>query len=133
VLGYSHLVDAVMRKTRRRYWLEGSERETNEDPLAIACLLMERLRDLAGQHGARVLVMAQRSEYNDEPALARQIIACAEHEQLLTLNLLPILEDIFRRDPARITDYFFGHMTPRGNAWVAETLASELRAQSAFD
>jgi hypothetical protein len=133
VLGYSHLVDAVMRATRRRYWLEGNERLTKEDPLAIACLLMERLRDLGETQSARVLVMAQRSEYNDEPALARHVIACAANAGLLTLNQLPVLGEIFARDPDRITDYFFGHMTPRGNDWVAKSLADELRAQSAFD
>lgn len=128
LLGYSHLAVLLLGRAAPLYWSLGPAERTGESGLEIGCLLMERLVELERGESTRVTVMAQGTERSDGREAARRVLACAESLSLATVDLSPSLDRIRREEPERYRALFFGHMTPLGNRFVAETLAQDLRA-----
>lgn len=128
VLGYSYLADAVLDRAAPLYWRKGPMRKTGEDGEEIGCLLMGRLAELGRREAIPVIVMAQQARAEEKPDEARRVLACAERQEIATLDLFPALDRVRREDSERHDAFFFGHMTPRGNRFVAEVLADKIRS-----
>jgi hypothetical protein len=92
----------------------------------VACLLMNRLAELAKARNARVIVLAQpqAASYPPEDGVVKDhLLDCARRRGLATVDLFPVIEHL---PPPPRAQLFQGHMTPEGNAVVARELVHAL-------
>ncbi|TXL74822.1 hypothetical protein FHP25_15525 [Vineibacter terrae] len=137
VLGYSFLVDAVMRRLKlTAYWSYDQPsyfEPAHDQGERVACLLMDRLRRLGETYGMQVLVVAQYTPnawlqapaFQHEVQVAENLLACARANQLQTLDTRPGLEAAVRTDGVW-RYYFSGHMNDAGNRLTATMIAHQL-------
>jgi len=104
-------------------WEGPAEERVHGEGQEVACRLMQRLADLGRARGARVLVFAQSQQASPEPdaAMKDRVLACAREHGLSTLDLFPTLAQLPENEREKL---FSGHMTPAGNLFVANTLAT---------
>jgi hypothetical protein len=104
----------------------------HERGLDVARLLLKRLASL----DTPVLLVAQASPGRTDHAPARALLDYAMSYGLDTLDLEPPMDRHIELNPDALWEFFFqtktpsgpitGHMTKRGNAWVAEQIAAAL-------
>jgi len=116
---------------RSLVWEGPAEERVHGDGLEVACRLMQRIADLGRARGMRVLLLAQSQQASPDGAdagIKDRVLACAQANGLATLDLFPLLADTpeAEREPL-----FKGHMTPAGNAFVADALAPFLASHMA--
>jgi hypothetical protein len=114
-------------------WEGPAEERVHGDGQEVACRLMQRLADLGRARQARVLVLAQSQEASPESsdaAIKDRVLACARASGLLTLDLFPLLADVPEHEREKL---FSGHMTPAGNLFVANALATFIAPNIRFD
>ena len=141
VFGYSHLVDFIMRRVAFYYWLDhrvilagfrGKTRSPGDDSAgSIGCLLMRHLAQLRDQRDVEIVVLAQytkslRPDYHEKSLF---VLDCARKEGLHVLDLYDAMSDARQSDPKRYNGLFRGHMTGKGNEFVAKELMRFLEAQ----
>ena len=105
------------------HW-EGPDTMVHQRGIEVACLLMDRLSAL--DRAARVVVLAQPQQATARPGdlgVTRDVLACAKANDLLALDLFPIVERLQLAQRERLFD---GHMTAEGNRLVARELAAFL-------
>jgi hypothetical protein len=137
VLGYSFLIDVIMRRLELEdWWLKGQpERaeEAHEEGDTVSCLLMERLQRLAKDHGAHLLLVAQytphawrrQSTEDFEVGVVEPVLACARAAGLSTLDTREAVEAAVRKEG--LDRYYVSrHMTADGNRLTAELIAEAL-------
>lgn len=135
VLGYSHLLDYVMRRMGKvRLWYGGSI-GTGMDADLISCRLMGRFAELVHREGARALVVAfpQADGWTTPPLGAAQrrrtsaVLDCAAKAGLATLDTH---DGFVAAGVGRDVDAFFvdSHFNERGNALAARLIATALAA-----
>jgi hypothetical protein len=108
-------------------WEGPAEERVHDDGLEVACRLMRRLADLGRARGMRVVVLALAQDAaleKGEAAVKDRVLACARARGLATVDLFPLLADVAQPEREQL---FRGHMTPAGNAFVANALATHLR------
>jgi len=131
ILGHSFVVHTVMSRLARSYWL-GRRVHTvgvHRDGEQVAILLLQTLaRDLAG-HGVRLLVVAQAQRELDpgQAELAARVLASLHGTPAITLDLHGSLHGLRQQDPERFKRLYRRHMTPDGNAFVADRIAETIR------
>lgn len=135
VLRHSVLAHALMSRVAPRWWLQTyREVRAHRQGLPVACLLMARVADLALEEGLRVLVLGQPEstmvwQYDRQDALVSKVLNCARDHGLVSLNLVRDYRLLLQSNPD-VHDRFFNpagvHMSPEGNAWVAEKIREKL-------
>lgn len=135
VLGYSHLLDHVMRRLGKvRLWY-GDGIGTGVDADLISCRLMARFAELVRREGAKALVVAfpQADGWTNPSLGAAQrrrtsaVLDCAATAGLATLDTY---EGFSAAGVGRDVDAFFvdWHFNDRGNALAARLIATALAA-----
>ena len=137
VLGYSFLIDVIMRRLELDdWWLKGQSvraEEAHEKGDIVSCLLMERLQRLAKDHGAQVLLVAQytpdawrrQSTEDFEVGIIEPVLACARAAGLRTLDTRDAVEAAVRK--GGLDRYYVSrHMNDDGNRLTAELIAEAL-------
>jgi hypothetical protein len=135
VLGYSHLGDALMRRLAPSIWFpedHDDPSESQESGVRVGCLLMKRLSHLAFDKEIRVMVLAQYQFEESDEAMgwAREVLKCANRQRVQVVDLFEGLNHI--RNVARSeynSMYQLGHMSAKGNSWVAERLRRDFLVQ----
>jgi hypothetical protein len=92
----------------------------------VACALMGRLAAFGRERGARVVVVAhpqQPASPPDQVELKDGALACATAQGLTFVDLFPAFGALSVEEQGTL---FRGHLSPRGNALVAERLAAVL-------
>jgi hypothetical protein len=142
-LGYSHLVNTFMR-TRVGSWISRSVLQTEwvdharlvqrahatDRSHEIACLLMERLAELKGRYGMRVVVVMVYSEGElRTPRSADQapppVLSCAQAHGLEALDSYQAPNTVAANDRTRFRQLWqgqgdsYGPATAEGNSFVA--------------
>ena len=137
VLGYSYLVDFLMRRTNSlAYWYGGQTDDSvaHRDGPRVACLMMDRLKTLSTANGLRVIVIAQYAPQTwtvpefgqSERKLALDLLVCASERGLETIDTGNMVRDAVAKTPlAEI--YINAHMTSRGNKLTADFIADYLK------
>ena len=113
-------------------WEGPAEERVHGDGQQVACRLMERLAELGRTRRVQVLLLAQSQEASLEPsdaAIKDRVLACARASGLLTLDLFPLLAHVPEKEREKL---FSGHMTPAGNLFVANALATYVRDQASI-
>lgn len=135
ILGYSYLLDFIMRQLGAYDLWHGDSIKTDVDTDLLSCRLMQRFAALAKREEAQGVVVAFRNDLTgldarDIARLRRRVtlsLACARDAGLTALDT----HDGFTAAGAdRRSDafYFDRHFTPRGNALAAKLIASTLEA-----
>lgn len=150
-LAYSHLAVWV---TERLGWAHVWERRAyinaDNDPIAVSCALLERLKQATDARGIplyvvmlyagsdRVAIMDPASEKVRPLAVS----ACSRHMGIATIDLLAGLVALAKHDPAIYRGLYhragprqdgYGHMTDDGNAFVARAIAARMTADGFAD
>jgi hypothetical protein len=114
-------------------WEGPAEERVHQDGQEVGCRLMQRLADLGRARRMRVLVLAQSQDaapQASEADIKDRVLACARASGLLTVDLFPLLADVPEKEREKL---FSGHMTPAGNLFVANALATFIAANVRFD
>jgi hypothetical protein len=139
-LGYSAVLDVVLSHTAPAYWLgnagEQVMRTVDNDPVAVTCGLLQRLKTLAEAQGARMLLLMQYArktvaESSEPGADVRQVAACATAAGLEVIDQLEALRTAVAQGIADLDELYlqtsgFGQMSPKGNRATADLLAGTL-------
>jgi hypothetical protein len=128
LIAHSALVDVLMTAIDRRWWFE-NEKQVEVPHLAgrgeqIGKLLIERIADRCHARGVRLLVVLQDAVAT--PA-ALAVLRHAESLGVATLDLASRYATMTQADEEVTEDWFDGHMTREGNAWVAAQIEAALR------
>jgi len=132
VLGFSHLADAVFTKLAPAFWLDQTPGtvSANRSGRDIAGLLIDRVQNVAASHGARLLFVVQGHPPFDDRDWVEPVIARAELRGIAVLDLFSALRKLLVENPFEVPSFFDIHMTPRGNRWVAEQIAAQIKAMT---
>ena len=137
VLGYSYLIDFLMRRANNlAYWCGGETGDSiaHRDGLRVSCLMMDSLKTLAANNNARTIVVAQYAPQTwtmpafgaNERKLARDLLACAAERGLETIDTGDAVRDAVAK--GSLDDFYINaHLTGRGNKLTADLLADYLR------
>ena len=138
ILGYSFLMDVAMRRLGlMSYWRRGQTSQivpAHDQGERVACLLMDRLRQLGQASGARVVVVAQYSTQawlaasflREETRVVEGVLACARKAGLDALDTRAAVEAAVRDDG--VWRYYADtHMSDAGNRLTATVLARHLK------
>jgi hypothetical protein len=139
-LGYSAVLDVVLSHTAPVYWLgnagEQVLRTVDNDPVAVTCGLLQRLKTRAEAQGVRVLLLLQHArktvaESPEPGADVRQVAACATAAGLEAIDQLDPLRTAIAQSAADLDELYlqtsgFGQMSPKGNRATADLLAGAL-------
>ena len=99
----------------------------------VARLLLGNLEQATAAAGIELVVLAQFTfpapDFPEQYGMVDDVLGGLRLPGTRVVNLGRPLEAIRREDPVRYQRFFFGqgHMTPEGNAWVADALAAVLR------
>ena len=143
VLGYSAAADYVFARLNPTYWYRASDRDeyrkAGNDPAAVTCALLGRLKAQTDRDGIRVILFMQYHAPQiidaDRPSEnARRVITCAGALGIRVVDQFAPLRAIETADPGALGDYYVehegelvGHMTAFGNEHAASILAEALR------
>ncbi len=131
LLTYSHLADALCMRWVPAWWLsDRGIKQVHRQGEAVSCLLMRRLRELGDTHGVKVMFVVIQGTGRDRRRV-EPVLAEARKQRLVTLDLAPTLAAMVAEDPGLTVNpaQGVGHLSGRGNAWVAERIVATLREQ----
>ncbi|HLU37881.1 MAG TPA: hypothetical protein VK081_00755 [Planctomycetota bacterium] len=127
ILGHSALLDAVLAHVAQRWWIVDQKEVRAHPPgkgAEIALLLVDRVAATCRGRNCRVMFVLQGEE--STPA-ADAVLVRAREKGLIALDLVAAFRAELARDPDAKRRLFAGHMTPEGNAWVAEHVAAAIQ------
>lgn len=131
VLGYSLFFHRVIGSFFPTYWYTGRYNlRVHYEGDAVACVLMRGLAQFATRTGVQVLVLFQYDTL-DEPVYltqAEHLVQCIPDE-LAILDLKSVLQAVRAQDAEEYASFFDGHMTEKGNRFVAEQIARFMEMQ----
>lgn len=134
VSGYSFVVHHIMMKLNPAWWLTGrrwSDGYTGISGGEITCLIFKELEQLAGQSGiGAVYILVQDTLKEPRPALkakADYALGCVNQDVVKVIDLRTELAAVKEKDPDLYKSFFKSHMTEKGNAFVADTIAAAMR------
>ncbi len=135
VLGYSRLMDFIMTRLGATELWYGEVVSTGADANIVACRLMDRLAVLVRSEGIRALVIAlpqypgwlDSTEAAVERDAVTRVLSCAAKAGLPTLDSFAPFES---EGVARNVESYYVqfHLTARGNALAARSIAAALAA-----
>lgn len=138
VLGYSYLMDVVMRRLGHMAWWRRGQ-PSHVEPAhdygeKVACLLMDRLASLRDQHRTKVVLVAQYSPQTwqsedlrrKEVAVVQGVAACARARGIDTIDTFAAVAAAVRARGVAGT-YTGIHMNPAGNRLTADLILNWLK------
>ena len=139
-LGYSYLMDLIMRRVNIQYWLNlpidlvtnKGLKSTKNDPVVLACLLMKRLSNLTKDPHLTIVVIAQHeiALEKKQELTVQMVLKCAAQQGLRTLDLFPFLSSLKNQNKNNFTRLYIQrnpHMSAQGNQLVASVIAQYLQ------
>src|SRR6185503_11799680 len=126
-----------------RLWERRAYVAADNDPVAVSCALLERLKQATDARGIPLYVVMLYSGSDRvavmDPAIEKvrplAVSDCSRRKEVATIDLLPELVALAKRDPAAYRGLYhragprqdlYGHMTVAGNAFVAQQLAAHM-------
>lgn len=141
-LGYSYLADWTFDRIGLRNWWQLSKYENvyanHRRGAEIGCLLVKDLAALGAEYRIPIVMLGQYGRYHVTQQqqyvidTMTRVFGCARAEGLVTLDLYEDFLAIHKTNPAEFLTFFVkevGHLTPKGNRYVAEKLAALLKSK----
>ncbi|MCP4050640.1 MAG: hypothetical protein GY730_08050 [bacterium] len=130
IAGYSLLAHRIFLRFFPDYWLNGmplNNRKIHEDGPEITVRLINSLYKTCQEKNIDLLVVAL-SENNYSKINQDNISYVLQevNKDINRLNIFEDLESLIKTNPELHNSYFRGHMTPKGNLYVARKIASKL-------
>lgn len=139
-LAYSAVLDVVLAHVAPAFWLGNTDeqvmRKADNDPVAVTCALLQRLKARAETAGVQVLLLMQHgwktvTETTEPGTDAKQVAACATAMGLEVIDQFTTLRAAAVESPGALDDLYlstsdFGQMSSKGNRATAELLAGAL-------
>lgn len=132
-LGYSYLIHYLMSRLMPQTWLENhGEIRVHNQANEVSCLLVKRAAKVCEKNKIHCSVLFQ--YFHTTVSEAREQVnllnSCIKTTQLQLWDSFEELEQIKKNDPVRYKTFFDFHMTPSGNAWVANYIAKKIRGNN---
>jgi len=134
LLGYSLLAHTILMNHRFRGWyLRGIWDERDEKAHDrggdVACLIIEELQRLAQTSNLQVYLLAQYGRWENDQTLGvtQSALRCADPSVIHVVDLLPALTAMKARDEKEYQSLYTGHMSPKGNRFVAQQLLAAIQ------
>lgn len=141
-LGYSALSDHLFSRLAPAFWYPHQAmnyKEVDNQPMEIACRLLDRTKKLADERNIRTLVFMQYAGalVLEEPDIIddmKTLTACVQKAGIQVVDQFAPLKQLTRGSEDLVAEYYtpdgqeFGHMTSKGNEHAAQVLAEALKA-----
>jgi lysophospholipase L1-like esterase len=141
-LGHSALGDHLFSRLTPAFWYPHQAmnyKEVDNQPLEIACRLLDRTKKMADERNIRTLVFMQYAGQLvlEEPEIIddmKKLTACAQKAGIQVVDQFASLKQLTRGDEDLVAEYYtpdgqeYGHMTSKGNQHAAQLLAEALKA-----
>jgi hypothetical protein len=134
VLGYSFLLDAVMRRAGAADWWYGDKQRTGESADLVACRLMARFAVIVKAHNLAGVVVAipqfdlwykPEGKESGRPRV-KAVLECASREGLAVVDTYDAFDTAGASTDIKAF-YPVGHLSAQGNALVARQVGEALR------
>jgi hypothetical protein len=146
VLARSAVLDTVLSELAPAFWLGGATehviQEVDNDPVAVTCALLQRLKARADTDGTRLVLLMQHARktiaQQEEPGTdASKVMACAASMGMEVVDQLPALRAKVAAAPGILDELYlqsdgYGQMTAKGNRSTAELVAAALDKTAAL-
>ncbi|MEM1047773.1 MAG: hypothetical protein AAGL24_16570 [Pseudomonadota bacterium] len=141
-LGYFRVVTWAIDRIGLGTWLRRGDQNVavGNDPVAVSCKLLERAANSFRERNIRLVFMLQhggddRHDRTSQKRHADRVLDCARTAGIETIDTWPVLLTHFNKGLPVYRDLFvmhdngkiYGHMSPKGNALIAELVAKTLR------
>jgi len=141
-IGYFHFLTFAIDRIGFGSWLRrGSEYIKNgNDPVAVSCKLLERAHKTFSEKNIRMLFLLQhggddRHDRTSQKPHADAVVACAREAGIETIDTWSPLLVEYQKGFSAYKELFvmhdnnrlYGHMSPKGNALIADLLATALK------
>ncbi|MEZ6036071.1 MAG: hypothetical protein R3F29_01235 [Planctomycetota bacterium] len=127
-LGHSALIDGVLANTARRWWYEDDKqvmiKRLFNRRRELGMRIVDRIAAACRARDTRLLLVLQDGW---RPDWIVPVLEHAERTGVEVLDLALRYKQLAEQDPSVEQRFFAGHMTPAGNAWVADQIAARLR------
>lgn len=142
ILSYSYIYHRlnIAFKPDRMVYFGGQHYETvDNDPVAVTCNLLRRVKSKADRYDVRMILVMQYGvgiirEFALPPLFVRAVIDCARRLDLEVVDEFPSLRAIAVRNIDDHNSHYvqqptgnFGHMSAKGNRHVAELIATAIK------
>ncbi len=129
VFGYSLLLDRIAIRAFPNYWVQGSwksvEVHSQIKAEQVAKLLFKNLRAIIETSTVKqviILVQYNRGWGPEETALIDRVMSSLEDKSITVVDLRHSFAQLRQQDPKTWKSFFKGHMSPKGNYFVASQL-----------
>lgn len=140
IMSHSAVLDVVLSRVAPTYWLGKTGvpvfHTVDNDPVAVTCALLRRLKTRAEAEGVHMLLLMQHArqtiaERTEPPEDARKVSACAAAVAIEVIDQFDSLRAIAAADPTALASYYldsdgYGQLSSMGNQHVADLIARAL-------
>jgi hypothetical protein len=125
--GYSYVMDSIFSRLAGDYWLGGgrlTDVKVHSDGVVIACKLFSELDNYSVTKNVPVFVLVQYpfKIVENQMGLVDKALECLGEHSLEIVDLRHQLLRLQENNPLLHQSYYSGHMTEKGNQFVAEIL-----------
>jgi hypothetical protein len=131
ILGYSYLSHYILSKLSPQFWLDShGEIKAHNQEKEVTCLLVERYDELCKSNQLKCSILFQYFQTTAPEARERVLAlnSCLKDTSLLVLDTYESLEELKVNSPKLYESFFDFHMTPKGNAWVANYIKEKIKS-----
>ncbi len=130
IFGYSHLANAVMDRIAPYYWWKDTVRDTRyvkSERLEVVKLLFRRMEN-SFKNKTRVIVLIEGNINVNitQYKIFKYVFKCIPSGQVEICDLIPYLVQLKDKNRQKFNSFYIGHMTPLGNAWVAQMVKEKI-------
>lgn len=142
-LGYAYTYYRALQALAPRTWSESlgpQYTKAENDPVAVTCLLLDRLKKKADIMGTKLFLLMQYGggiihEYATPPRSAQVVMRCSENAGFHVIDEFDALRAIAVRDPQALKKLYvmhdsntvYGHMSSDGNRLIAGLVAAAIQ------
>lgn len=134
VLGYSFFFHKVMLRVFPEYWLQGDrwkDKRIHSYGIKVACHIFQEIAKFSKIHHVAIYILIQytKDEFRKEHrmAIVNDAINCIDWDMLQIIDLRHSLISLKKHNQRHYENLFQGHMTAKGNFWVASELNKRLK------
>ena len=152
ILSRSQLVGLAIDRLSRSRWSgfwgpwwqrDNGSAPVENDPSEVSCLLLKRLKAEMDQRGSRLIFVLQYGgdaivDWDEQPEYVNRMLDCVGNAVETINTWLPLRQVLSRGGEAALREHYvmhgvlYGHMSPHGNAFIADLIARTLREPPAL-
>jgi len=132
-LGYSLLAYRLLKSVAPVWWLQGGDKsiQVHEKGPEVVCKLFDKMGAYAKQKGidAYIMVQYEMKKLNEDKDVVSQVLGCVDTDVITIVDLREPLVEVAENDLDELESLFVGHMSSKGNRFVASELKKEMLGQ----